>query len=349
VSEFAHTEAAPAKINLHLHVVGRRPDGYHLLDSLVVFAAIGDQLTVSPAQDLSLSVTGPFAGALAAEADNLVLRAARALWNRSRPSDAGLSGAPISGAPISGVIPGVVEADSPRVMAGPSPAMTRAVVSRLDRSNSSAAGVAAPGMGTSAGAKLVLEKNLPVASGIGGGSADAAAALRLLSRFWGLDPDAAGSLAAGLGADVPVCLAGTPALMSGIGEVLDPAPCLPDVGLVLVNPGVAVATPAVFRNRSGPFSSRARFPAQGWKDVASLVDSLSVTSNDLEAPARLLAPEIGDALDTVAAAPGCLLSRMSGSGATCFGLFPTPEAARGAASRIVRDGWWVWGGGLAAS
>jgi 4-diphosphocytidyl-2-C-methyl-D-erythritol kinase len=311
LAEFAHTEAAPAKINLHLHVVGRRPDGYHLLDSLVVFAAIGDRLTVSPADDLSLSVTGTFAGALEAEADNLVLRAARALWNRSRPSDAAMSGAPISGAPISGGL--------------------------------------APGMGTSPGAKLVLEKNLPVASGIGGGSADAAAALRLLSRFWGLGPDAAGSLAAGLGADVPVCLAGTPALMSGIGEVLDPAPCLPDVGLVLVNPGVAVATPAVFRNRSGPFSSKARFPAQGWKDVASLVDSLSVTSNDLEAPARLLASEIGDALDIVAATPGCLLSRMSGSGATCFGLFPTPAAARDAASMIVRDGWWVWGGGLAAS
>jgi 4-diphosphocytidyl-2-C-methyl-D-erythritol kinase len=305
-TEFARTEAAPAKINLHLHVVGRRPDGYHLLDSLVVFAAIGDRLTVSPAPDLSLSVAGPFAGALAAEADNLVLRAARALWNRSRPSDAAMSGAPISG-------------------------------------------VRASGMGASVGAKLVLEKNLPVASGIGGGSADAAAALRLLSRFWALDPDAAASLAAGLGADVPVCLAGTPTLMSGIGEVLDPAPSLPNVGLVLVNPGVAVATPAVFRNRSGPFSSKARFPALGWKDVASLVDSLSATSNDLEAPARLLAPQIGDALDAVAATPGCLLARMSGSGATCFGLFPTPAAARGAASVIVRDGWWVWGGGLAAS
>jgi 4-diphosphocytidyl-2-C-methyl-D-erythritol kinase len=309
--ERAHTEAAPAKINLHLHVVGRRPDGYHLLDSLVVFAAIGDRLSVSPAPDLSLSVTGPFAGALTAETDNLVLRAARALRERSRPSEAGASCCPIEGVPIAG-----------------------GLVTGIERS---------------VGAKLVLEKNLPVASGIGGGSADAAAALRLLSRFWALDRDAAGSLAAGLGADVPVCLAGTPTLMSGIGEVLDPAPSLPDVGLVLVNPGVAVATPSVFRNRSGPFSARARFPAQGWKDVVSLVDSLRATSNDLEAPARLLAPAIGDALATLAAAPGCLLSRMSGSGATCFGLFPTPAAARAAAAMILRDGWWVWGGGLAAS
>lgn len=281
------SEFAPAKINLHLHVVGRRDDGYHLLDSLVAFAGVGDRLTVSPADGLSLSVTGPFAAGLQGEGDNLVLRAARALADH--------------------------------------------------------AGVPAAG-------KLVLEKNLPVASGIGGGSADAAAALRLLSRFWGIEPDGAtlARLARGLGADVPVCLAGRPALMSGIGEVLMPAPQLPDAGLVLVNPGVAVSTPSVFRARSAVFSDPATFPAEGWRDADSLAATLRATHNDLEPAAQLLAPAIGGALDALAAASGCLLARMSGSGATCFGLFRTPEAAQEAASDIARAGWWVWGGDIIA-
>lgn len=184
----ALSEFAPAKVNLHLHVVGRRDDGYHLLDSLVVFAGVGDRLSVVEDEGLSLSVTGPFAAGLEAEADNLVLLAARALAHHA------------------GVRP----------------------------------------MGA-----LVLEKNLPVASGIGGGSADAAAALRMLGRFWGLSGDLPGSLTAGLGADVPICMFSRPAVMSGIGEGLTPVPPLPDVGIVLVNPGVAVSTPAVFRSRTG--------------------------------------------------------------------------------------------------
>jgi 4-diphosphocytidyl-2-C-methyl-D-erythritol kinase len=278
-------EFAPAKVNLHLHVVGRRPDSYHLLDSLVVFARVGDRLTVSPADDLSLSVTGPFAAGLAGEADNLVLRAARMLAARA---------------------------------------------------------------GLQTGGALVLEKNLPVASGIGGGSADAAAALRLLARFWGLESSIPDDLCAGLGADVPVCLSGRPALMSGIGEALAPAPPLPELGIVLVNPGVAVSTPAVFGGRMGPFSDPVRFPTEGWGDAESFAAALRETRNDLEPPARALAPAIGDTLEALAGAPGCLLARMSGSGATCFGLFPSAEAARAAAGWIVRDGWWVWGGGLAA-
>lgn len=276
---------APAKINLHLHVVGRRADGYHLLDSLVVFAGIGDRLTVSPADRLTLSISGPFAAGLEAEADNLVLRAARTLADQAKIKATGA---------------------------------------------------------------LTLEKNLPVASGIGGGSADAAAALRLLCRFWGLDPSLPDQLAGALGADVPVCVAGVPALMSGIGEILAPAPPLPDVGIVLVNPGVAVATPAVFRARSAAFSDPARFPAGGWTDADALATTLHTTRNDLEPPARQLAPAIDDVLDTLATIPGCLLARMSGSGATCFGLFPHPEAARAAAGSINRDGWWVWGGALDA-
>ena len=285
MSEAADSEFAPAKVNLHLHVVGRRPDGYHLLDSLVVFAAVGDRLTVCAADELSLSVTGPFAAGLAGEDDNLVLRAARLLAAR----------------------------------AGIPPA-----------------------------AKLVLEKNLPVASGIGGGSADAAAALRLLCRFWRLDPVMVRRLAGDLGADVPVCLAGKPALMAGIGEVLTAAPRLPDVGMVLVNPGVAVATPAAFRARSGEFSAAARFADGGWCDIGSFVRALHGVGNDLEAPVCRMAPAVSDALAAVSAAAGCRLGRMSGSGATCFGLFETAAAARLAAQTIKRDGWWVWGGGLCA-
>ena len=192
-------ETAPAKVNLFLHVVGRRSDGYHLLDSLAVFPAVGDALRATPAEVLSLALAGPFGGALQAEPDNLVLRAARGL------------------AELTGV---------------------------------------------RTGAYLTLAKTLPVASGIGGGSADAAAALRLLGRLWGVAPaaEALRALALRLGADVPVCLAGRPARMGGVGEVLSPAPALPAFGLVLINPGVAVATPEVFRARVGPFSAPAALP-----------------------------------------------------------------------------------------
>jgi 4-diphosphocytidyl-2-C-methyl-D-erythritol kinase len=230
-------------------------------------------------------VTGSFAAGLDGEADNLVLRAARAL---------------------------AIHADVP-------PA-----------------------------GRLVLEKNLPVASGIGGGSADAAAALRLLDRFWGIGAGQ-GTLAAiagGLGADVPVCVSSRPALMSGIGEILAPAPRLPEAGIVLVNPGVAVSTPAVFRARDGGFSIAAVWPAEGWRDAVSLAASLHATGNDLEAPALGLAPVIGEALAALAADPHCLLARMSGSGATCFGLYADAAVARRAAEAIARPGWWVWGGGI---
>jgi 4-diphosphocytidyl-2-C-methyl-D-erythritol kinase len=280
-------EFAPAKINLHLHVVGRRDDEYHLLDSLVVFAGVGDRLTVSPSDGLTLSLTGPFAAGLDDESDNLVLRAARAL----------------------------------------------------------AARAAVPAVG-----RLVLEKHLPVASGIGGGSADAAAALHLLRRFWGLDIDPGDlrRLAQSLGADVPVCLDGRPAIMSGIGEILRPVPKLPDLGIMLVNPGVAVSTREVFRARSGAFSDAAQILDAGWDDADALIAALRAAKNDLEPPARLLAPAIGDVLDALSATPGCRLARMSGSGATCFGLFDSPAAARAATRTIIRDEWWVWGGGLLA-
>ena len=276
------SEPAPAKVNLFLHVTGRRPDGYHELDSLAVFPAIGDRLSWVEADEFSLEVTGPFATGLTGEADNLVLRAGRAL--------------------------------------------------------AKAAGVRARG-------HLTLEKNLPVASGIGGGSADAAAALRLLARVWSvtLPPHALEALALGLGADVPACLASRAVRMSGIGDVLASAPALPACGIALVNPGIAVPTPAVFRARAGPFSPAARLPDR-WTDAQDLADALAGLSNDLQCPAIAICPEIAEVLATLSARPECLLARMSGSGATCYALCATPAAAGIMAAAVRRPGWWSWGG-----
>jgi 4-diphosphocytidyl-2-C-methyl-D-erythritol kinase len=269
---------APAKVNLFLHVTGKRADGYHLLDSLAVFPAVGDFLSVEPADSLSLRITGQFGAALATDPDNLVLRAARLL-----------------------------KADG--------------------------------------GAKLTLEKNLPVASGIGGGSADAAAALRLLSQHWGVEAPLH-ELALRLGADVPVCLASAPARMSGIGNLLLSAPRLPAFGILLCNPGVAVSTAEVFKARAEKtFSPPAELP-KSWPSAAAMADTLAALNNDLEAPAIALAPVIGDVLAALRRLPGCLLARMSGSGATCFALFETPSSAADATSALTAPGWWRWGGGL---
>ncbi len=273
-------ECAPAKINLTLLVTGKRADGYHLLDSLVVFAGAHDRLSAAPSDALTLEIGGPFGGTLATEPDNLVLRAARAL---------------------------------------------------------------AASAGVQAGARLRLEKHLPVASGIGGGSSDAAAALRLLSRLWGVPiPE---SLPATLGADVPVCLDPRPRRMAGIGEDLSAAPFIPACGILLVNPGIALATKSVFAARDAVFSEPARFP-QAWADAAAMAAALSEWENDLELPAIRLCPAVGLVLDFLRAVPGCRLARMSGSGATCFALFDTPADAAQAASRVSRPGWWCWGGAL---
>jgi 4-diphosphocytidyl-2-C-methyl-D-erythritol kinase len=281
------TELAPAKVNLFLHVLGQRADGYHLLDSLVVFADVGDTLGAEPAETLSLTVEGPFAGNLAAEPDNLALRAARALATEA---------------------------------------------------------------GVSAGGRLVLAKHLPVASGIGGGSADAAAALRLLCRLWRIELEIAvlARLAGALGADVPVCLASRASRMGGIGDHLDAAPGLPACGVALVNPGIALATADVFRARSGAWSARAELPAL-WRDAGELAGDLRRRRNDLQPAAIALCPVISDVLSVLEAAPGCLLARMSGSGATCFGLFADAMTARRAVVGLERPGWWCWGGGLRPS
>lgn len=277
------TEPAPAKVNLFLHVTGRRDDGYHLLDSLAVFGPAADALHAAPAAGLALAVEGPFRAALSNEPDNLVLRAARAL------------------AEAAGVQPG---------------------------------------------AALRLVKRLPVASGIGGGSADAAAALRLLNRLWGagFGAERLSLLSAGLGADVPVCVRSRPARMGGVGGDLSPAPVLPACGLLLANPGVALATPSVFRARSGEYSALAELPDR-WDDTAAMARDLGRLRNDLEPAAVALCPLVGEVLEALRALPGCLLARMSGSGATCFGLFADAAAAQRAAELLPSE-WWNASGGL---
>lgn len=276
------SEFAPAKINLFLHVGERRADGFHDLESLVVFAGMGDALTFERAGMLSLEIGGPFGADLGLDADNLVLRAARAL---------------------------------------------------------------AAHAGREPEAAIILTKNLPVASGIGGGSADAAAALRGLVRLWDLSvPDAElSAIAAALGSDVPVCLSGRASWMEGRGERVTAADGVPRVAAVLVNPRVAVPTGPVFKalkTRRGVGAVSHDVQA---RDVAGLVTYLKLTSNDLQAPAIEIAPVIGEVLNELSRMPGCLLWRMSGSGATCFGLFEDDDAAAMAAIALERSHpkWWV--------
>ncbi len=203
-----------------------------------------------------------------------------------------------------------------------------------------AARLLAEATGVAPRAHLVLDKRVPVASGIGGGSADAAAALRLLGRLW--DVTVPPDLPVRLGADVPVCFAARPARMGGIGERLGPAPGLPSFGLLLANPGVAVSTPAVFQARTGGFSEPAALPS-AWPSAAAMAADLAPLGNDLEAPAIRLCPAIADVLAWLRSRPGCLLARMSGSGATCFGVFADGAAAT-VGSVGAPQGWWVVGG-----
>ncbi|MFD1796655.1 4-(cytidine 5'-diphospho)-2-C-methyl-D-erythritol kinase [Paracoccus aurantiacus] len=260
------TEPAPAKLNLALHVTGQRPDGHHLLDSLVVFAGAGDVVRLSPGP-LSLKIEGPFAAGLS-EQDNLCLDAAR--------------------------------------LAGRDVAIT-------------------------------LVKNLPVASGIGGGSADAAAVLRGLARMGAGMPRHPERL----GADVPVCLASRPARMGGVGEQLTPLQGLPDLHLVLVNPGVGISTPDVFRALTNKTNSPLP-PMPDSFDRPGLLDYLGTCRNDLQPVAAALCPQISSVIQALEA-EGALLARMSGSGATCFGIFGDAAAAGLAAYRLGTEyeGWWI--------
>jgi 4-diphosphocytidyl-2-C-methyl-D-erythritol kinase len=276
------SEFAPAKVNLALHVTGRRADGYHLLDSVVVFLAMGDRLHVAPANGLTLAVTGPRSPGVPVEG-NLVLKAAAALAD--------------------------------------------------------AAGRPCPG------ASLRLDKHLPAAAGLGGGSSDAAAALRALNRMWslGLGTAELRRLGETIGADVPVCVAPAAARMTGVGECVAPLPALPQVHLLLVNPGCSLATAAVFAGLSKPENpGLPELPGQ-WEGVSHLVDYLADCRNDLAAPALAAAPAIQEVLAALAAEPACLLARMSGSGATCFGLFASAEDAARASQAVARSHprWWV--------
>jgi 4-diphosphocytidyl-2-C-methyl-D-erythritol kinase len=191
------------------------------------------------------------------------------------------------------------------------------------------------------GASLRLTKHLPVASGLGGGSSDAAAAVRLLARLWGVaQPDPERLVA--LGADVPVCLAARPARMRGVGERLTPL-ALPAFWLVLANPRVPIPTAAVFAALERRDNRPLPEPPPGFRDANALADWLAATRNDLEPPASALEPRIGRVLAALAGQGGCRLARMSGSGATCFGLFPREADARAAAAALAQTepAWWI--------
>ncbi|AZQ65688.1 4-(cytidine 5'-diphospho)-2-C-methyl-D-erythritol kinase [Silicimonas algicola] len=274
---------APAKINLTLHVIGRRTDGYHLLDSLVVFARdVGDVIHVEAADRLELTVEGPFRKGVPTDETNLVVRAARHLQS------------------------------------------LRAV---------------------QAGARLRLEKTLPHGAGIGGGSADAAAALKALALLWKVPPPTPAETL-NLGADVPACMAGpAPMRMRGIGERLDPVPPLPPLWLVLVNPGRHVSTPRVFSllgSIRGADALSMDEMRMGW-DFEAFHAWLSGQGNDLTACATEEVAEIGHVLEALRSSPGCRKADMSGSGSTCWGLFKSAAAAHRAAETLAHDypQWWV--------
>ncbi len=263
---------APAKINLCLHVTGQRSDGYHLLDSLVVFADLGDRITVMRAEETSLEVTGPMAAGVPTDASNLVMKAAR------------LFDLPVA---------------------------------------------------------IRLDKHLPMAAGIGGGSSDAAATLFAMTDLMGTTTLPEG--ATDLGADLRVCLIRQAARMRGIGEDVTPVEGMPELYAVLANPGVGVSTPEVFKaldDKNNPGLPK-RIPR--WRGTWSAIDWLAKQRNDLEAPAIAIAPVIGDVLKALAELPNARLARMSGSGATCFALFESRDEADAAADLLAaaQPDWWV--------
>ncbi|MVA26056.1 4-(cytidine 5'-diphospho)-2-C-methyl-D-erythritol kinase [Agrobacterium vitis] len=273
-------EIAAAKINLALHVTGRRDDGYHLLDTLVTFAEHGDVITVETARQDEFTLSGRFAGPLQSEdpAGNLVIRARDLL--RTATLAKGLPAPPVA---------------------------------------------------------IALQKNLPIASGIGGGSADAAATLRALQQLWDshLEPAALEDLALKLGADVPMCLASTSLRATGIGEELTRLPTLPRFGILLANPLQAVSTPAIFKamtRRDNP----AIDPLPTLAEQDPWTETLRRLRNDLQPAAETLCPHIAE-LSRMIEATGALVTRMSGSGATCFGLYPTYEAAAAAEKLLLTE------------
>ena len=260
----AAREIAPAKLNLALHIRGKRGDGRHDIETVFAFCTDGDRLSAEAADELSLSVSGPFAAELCSDDDNIVMAAARALKEAS---------------------------------------------------------------GTKAGAAIHLDKCLPVASGIGGGSADAGAALRLLTSLWRIDPKHAAKIAPQLGSDVPACLLSLPVRGSGAGDELTPIDLgeLSGTPVLLVNPRVQLATAEVFERWDGTDGG----PLRDWRDGG----------NDLQQVAVGLAPQVETVLAMLALQPGSQLTRMSGSGATCFALFDSDETRDAAADQVPRE-WW---------
>lgn len=271
---------APAKINLYLHITGKRPDGYHLLDSLAVFAEFGDKLEFEPAEKLSLAMYGSQAENLAGDIkDNLIIKAARLLHSHT---------------------------------------------------------------GCGAGARIALHKHIPVGAGLGGGSSDAAATLKGLVKLWNLSIDDAAlyQMAAQLGSDVPVCLGQQAARMEGVGEIVTPVDG-PEGWLLLVNPNIHLTTAAVFHHFNGPFSEPAIWPEQ-FDDIRQSAKFLSSCHNALQDTAMMLVPSIAQILTEIEETPGCLLARMTGSGATCFGLYEHANEAMLAEQELAKEHptWW---------
>ncbi len=274
---------APAKLNLFLHVTGKRSDGYHTLESLIAFTPhLSDQLTFHLAPTLSLVITGPCAGNVSADSKNLVLRAAEALLKKS---------------------------------------------------------------GLKKGASITLEKHIPVGAGLGGGSADAATTLHALNRLWEMNftMETLMKLALELGADVPACLMGKPAWIRGIGEKITPCRQFPALHALLVNPCIPLATSAVFGQGFSLFSESIKAPDNAFPDVDSLYHFLTGTHNDLAGTALRLMPAITHALTALETLDDCRLARMSGSGATCFGLFDDAATLTRAADtlREMLPEWWI--------
>ena len=293
MAQDAHTDqlltlAAPAKVNLALHVTGQREDGYHLLDSLVVFGGAADRLIIKPSDHLHFSVSGPFSKTLLDEPDNLIVRAAKSLASE---------------------------------------------------------------LNLPARADIRLIKNLPIAAGIGGGSSDAAKALLGLQQLWrrALSPERLHALALELGADVPMCLEGSCVRAQGIGDQLQPGPRLPaDLGLVLINPNRPISTLQLFKALKRRDNPPIGALPSAFLSAAALSDWLGDQRNDMEMAAIEQAPVIDHVLQALGDCDRCLFARMSGSGATCFGLFARTDEAEEAARHLARShpNWWVSAGGV---
>ena len=282
----ALTLAAPAKVNLTLQITGQREDGFHLLESVIGFTAVADRITLTPADDITLAITGPEAKGLDEDSSNLTVRAAHLVKDH---------------------------------------------------------------INASAGVHIALEKNIPVAAGLGGGSADAAATLAGCLELWhddGAEKIDDETLAAALGADVPVCRYGKAAWVSGIGEIMSDVPPWPETWLVLVNPRVAVPTEQIFKTFSGSIRQPETDEAfrSGWgPSVDAFAAILGARENSLTEAVTAVAPVVDGVLSVLEAVPGGALTRMSGSGPTCFSLFATEAEAAAAAIAVgeANPEWWV--------